>query len=306
MTSCGFIRLPAPRSPLPMAIPEHRATEGCERPDRESQMAQYIEVIEWLDDTGKEMVHRFEMGGEIKVGAQLVVQETQWAVFFRDGKALDVFGPGRHTLTTLNVPLLSKFINMPFGGTSPFRADVYYVNRKVFTDMKWGTKEPVLFRDAEFAMIRLRAFGKYAVKVADPQLFIATYVGSAGRPGQRRGGVLHEGHDRRPPQRRAGREHEDHPRPGQGLRRAERGAQGPRPRRFQEVRPRTRGLPHRRHHPARGGAEGHRRALGHGRRGQHERLHAVQGRQVHGGGGQEHERRRRQAAWAWAWARAWG
>lgn len=143
-------------------------------------MAQYIEVIEWLDDTGKEMVHRFEMGGEIKVGAQLVVQETQWAVFFRDGKALDVFGPGRHTLTTMNVPLLSKFINMPFGGTSPFRADVYYVNRKVFTDMKWGTKEPVLFRDAEFAMIRLRAFGKYAVKVADPQLFIATYVGSAG------------------------------------------------------------------------------------------------------------------------------
>ncbi len=143
-------------------------------------MAQYIEVIEWLDDTGKEMVHRFEMGGEIKVGAQLVVQETQWAVFFRDGKALDVFGPGRHTLTTMNVPLLSKFINMPFGGTSPFRADVYYVNRKVFTDMKWGTKEPVLFRDAEFKMIRLRAFGKYAVKVADPQLFIATYVGSAG------------------------------------------------------------------------------------------------------------------------------
>ena len=143
-------------------------------------MAQYLEVIEWLDDTGKEMVHRFEMGGEIKVGAQLVVQETQWAVFFRDGKALDVFGPGRHTLTTLNVPLLSKLINLPFGGTSPFRADVYYVNRKVFTDMKWGTKEPVLFRDTEFQMIRLRAFGKYAVRVAEPQLFIATYVGSAG------------------------------------------------------------------------------------------------------------------------------
>ncbi len=143
-------------------------------------MAQYLEVIEWLDDTGKEMVHRFEMGGEIKVGAQLVVQETQWGVFFRDGKALDVFGPGRHTLTTMNVPLLSKLINMPFGGTSPFRADVYYVNRKVFTDMKWGTKEPVLFRDSEFSMIRLRAFGKYAVRVQDPQLFIATYVGSAG------------------------------------------------------------------------------------------------------------------------------
>src|SRR5262245_66645490 len=82
-----------------------------------------IEVIEWKDDSGREMVWRFSGGGELKLGAQLVVSENQWALFFRDGKALDTFGPGRHTLTTANIPLLQRIINLPFGGTSPFRAD---------------------------------------------------------------------------------------------------------------------------------------------------------------------------------------
>jgi membrane protease subunit (stomatin/prohibitin family) len=140
-----------------------------------------IEVLEWKDDSGREMVWRFAAGGELKLGAQLVVTENQWAVFFRDGKALDTFGPGRHTLTTANVPLLTRLINLPFGGTSPFRADVYFVARKVFTDLKWGTREPVVFRDKELAMVRLRAHGAFAARVADPQLFVNQVVGSQGR-----------------------------------------------------------------------------------------------------------------------------
>ena len=140
-----------------------------------------IEVIEWKDDSGREMVWRFSGGGELKLGAQLVVSENQWALFFRDGKALDTFGPGRHTLTTANIPLLQRLINLPFGGTSPFRADVYYVAKKVFTDLKWGTKEPVVFRDRELSMVRLRAHGAFATRVTEPQLFVNQIVGSRGR-----------------------------------------------------------------------------------------------------------------------------
>lgn len=139
-----------------------------------------IDVIQWFDESGQEVAHRWEGGGELKLGTQLVVQESQFAVFFRDGKAYDVFGAGRHTLTTLNIPLLGGLIGKPFGGTSPFRAEVYYINRKVFTDLKWGTKEPVLFRDSEFKMVRLRAFGKFATKVVEPTLFLNTFVGSQG------------------------------------------------------------------------------------------------------------------------------
>jgi len=139
-----------------------------------------IEVIEWKDDSGREIVWRFSAGGEIKLGAQLVVSENQWAVFFRDGKALDTFAAGRHTLTTANIPLLARLIGLPFGGVSPFRADVYYVAKKVFTGMKWGTREPVVFRDAELAMVRLRANGNFAARVTDPQLFVNQIVGSQG------------------------------------------------------------------------------------------------------------------------------
>ena len=145
-------------------------------------MAQTLEVLEHHDPTGQEIVYRFPQSGsaEIKLGAQLVVHEAQEAVLYRDGKALDVFGPGRHTLSTQNIPLLTKLLSLPFGGTSPFRVAVVFVNKRTFLDQKWGTREPVVFRDSELGMVRLRAFGNYAYRIADSQLFVNTVVGSQG------------------------------------------------------------------------------------------------------------------------------
>jgi membrane protease subunit (stomatin/prohibitin family) len=141
-----------------------------------------LEILEHHDPSGEEIVYRFppEGSADIKLGAQLVVHEAQEAVLYRDGKALDTFGPGRHTLSTQNIPLLGKIIGAPFGGDSPFRVSVVFVNKRTFIDQKWGTREPVVFRDAELGMVRLRAFGTYAYRIEDSQLFVNTVVGSQG------------------------------------------------------------------------------------------------------------------------------
>jgi membrane protease subunit (stomatin/prohibitin family) len=142
---------------------------------------QFIEVIQWLDDSGDAMTYRFPVvNQEIKMGAQLTVRENQAALFINEGKATDLFGPGRYELTTQNMPVMTVLRGWKYGFQSPFKAEVYFFNTKTFTDLKWGTPNPVMMRDADFGMIRLRAFGSYAMKIVDPKLFFQTVVGTQG------------------------------------------------------------------------------------------------------------------------------
>nr|WP_319585840.1 SPFH domain-containing protein [uncultured Desulfobulbus sp.] len=142
-----------------------------------------LESLEWFDESGKELLHRLpEQGsGEIKFGAQLTVRESQAAVLFYKGKACDAYGPGRHTLKTGNIPILTKILSAPWGMISPLRAEVFFVNLKVFTDLKWGTRDPVAFRDAELGLVRLRAHGVFNIRVVQPLLLINTLAGTMGR-----------------------------------------------------------------------------------------------------------------------------
>lgn len=140
----------------------------------------FLELIEWFDETGREIAHRFpqEGSGEIKYGAQMVVRDSQVGIFFYNGKAVHVFGPGRHTLKTANIPILNKIMGIPWGLESPLRAEAYLVSTKIFTNLKWGTREPVAFKDSELGVIRLRAYGIFNIQIVQPLLFINSMVGT--------------------------------------------------------------------------------------------------------------------------------
>lgn len=140
----------------------------------------FLEILEWFDKTGQEIVQRIPAEGsaEIKFGAQMIVRENQAGVFFYNGKAIHVFGAGRHTLKTANIPILNKILSVPWGLTSPLRAEAYFINMKVFPDLKWGTRDPVAFKDSELGLIRLRAFGMFNIRIIQPLLFINTLTGT--------------------------------------------------------------------------------------------------------------------------------
>jgi excisionase family DNA binding protein len=145
-------------------------------------MPRIFDIIEFFDESGQEIAHRIpESGsGDFRIGSQLIVRESQSAVFFRDGKALDTFGSGRHAISTQNIPLLVDLIGVAFSGQTPFKAEVYFMNMREFIDQKWGTPEPIPFRDADLGMARLRAFGTYSMQVKDAQLFVNKIVGTQG------------------------------------------------------------------------------------------------------------------------------
>ncbi len=142
--------------------------------------SQFIEVIEWTDMAKNELVYRFPVENkEIKMGAQLTVRESQMAVFINEGQIADVFSAGRYQLTTENLPVLTKLKSWKYGFDSPFKAEVYFVSTKQFTNQKWGTSRPVMMRDQDFGLLRIRAFGIFSYRVNDPAIFLKELFGTS-------------------------------------------------------------------------------------------------------------------------------
>jgi membrane protease subunit (stomatin/prohibitin family) len=141
-----------------------------------------IEVLQFFDNANQSIVERVPSEGstDVKIGAQLIVQENQEAAFVCDGKVCDTFGPGRYTLHTKNIPIITRLLTIPWE-KSPFQAQVYFIGRQTFIDQRWGTSEPIAFRDPTLNIVRLRAFGKYSFRVASSEKFLATLVGTQGR-----------------------------------------------------------------------------------------------------------------------------
>ncbi len=147
-------------------------------------MARIFDVVEHADEMRDEIVHRFpETGsGDFRIGSQVIVREAQSTVFFRDGKALDTFGPGRHTITTANIPLLIDLVGKAFGDRTPFTAEVYFVSMREFANEKWGTPQPILVRNPGMGLgvALLQGFGTYSFQISDPQQFVTQIVGATG------------------------------------------------------------------------------------------------------------------------------
>ncbi len=239
----------------------------------------FLENIEWFDESGQELVHRIpeEGSGEIKYGAQLTVRESQAGIFFYRGKAVGAFGPGRHTLKTGNIPILTKIASLPWGMSSPLRAEVYLVNLKVFTNLKWGTRDPVAFKDSELGLVRLRAFGVFNLQVVQPVL-VDQHHGRHQRD-------AHNGRNRRVSQpghrvafqRLDGREPRLDLEPALPLRCPLRRAYQAAGLGFQPFRYWADPSVHQRHHAARRGAAGDRRPQPHGGLSGHEQTDADEG-----------------------------
>jgi len=147
-------------------------------------MARIFDVVEYPKEMKNEIVHRFPESGpaDLRIGSQVIVREGQNVVFMRDGRALDVFGPGRHTITTANIPLLIGFVSKAFNNRTPFTAEVFYVSTREFADQKWGTPQPIIVRNpgVGLGVALLQGFGTYSYQVSDPQQFVSQIVGAQG------------------------------------------------------------------------------------------------------------------------------